>query len=175
MIFIIIITYLLTYLLCYQNTCLFFFNVKCRNTFMVMLYWTKLTENDFCNVITSNLCCLFVLYMFMCDGINRVGHFFFPAYFDLSCICIRGLASSISIWVCLCMCVQIIAAQEEMLRKERELDEARRKLAQIRQQQYKFLPSELREDGHEQWRASHTHSDTPLRAARPERYFYPSV
>ncbi|XP_060764635.1 talin-1 [Neoarius graeffei] len=45
---------------------------------------------------------------------------------------------------------QIIAAQEEMLRKERELDEARRKLAQIRQQQYKFLPSELREDGQEQ-------------------------
>ncbi|KAF7701326.1 hypothetical protein HF521_002491 [Silurus meridionalis] len=45
---------------------------------------------------------------------------------------------------------QIIAAQEEMLRKERELDEARRKLAQIRQQQYKFLPSELREDGNEQ-------------------------
>ncbi|XP_062870852.1 talin-1 isoform X2 [Trichomycterus rosablanca] len=45
---------------------------------------------------------------------------------------------------------QIIAAQEEMLRKERELDEARRKLAQIRQQQYKFLPSELREDGPEQ-------------------------
>ena len=41
---------------------------------------------------------------------------------------------------------QIIAAQEEMLRKERELEEARRKLAQIRQQQYKFLPSELRED-----------------------------
>ncbi|CAM9487463.1 talin-2 [Lampetra fluviatilis] len=41
---------------------------------------------------------------------------------------------------------QIIAAQEEMLRKERELDEARRKLAQIRQQQYKFLPTELRED-----------------------------
>ncbi|KAJ3595926.1 hypothetical protein NHX12_002338, partial [Muraenolepis orangiensis] len=37
-------------------------------------------------------------------------------------------------------------AQEEMLRKERELDEARKKLAQIRQQQYKFLPSELRED-----------------------------
>uniref|UniRef100_A0A8B9HEU0 Talin-1 n=1 Tax=Astyanax mexicanus TaxID=7994 RepID=A0A8B9HEU0_ASTMX len=45
---------------------------------------------------------------------------------------------------------QIIAAQEEMLRKERELEEARRKLAQIRQQQYKFLPSELREDGQEQ-------------------------
>ncbi|XP_061601059.1 talin-2a [Cololabis saira] len=42
---------------------------------------------------------------------------------------------------------QIIAAQEEMLRKERELEEARKKLAQIRQQQYKFLPSELREDG----------------------------
>uniref|UniRef100_A0A673A8Z6 Talin-1 n=1 Tax=Sphaeramia orbicularis TaxID=375764 RepID=A0A673A8Z6_9TELE len=42
---------------------------------------------------------------------------------------------------------QIIAAQEEMLRKERELDEARKKLAMIRQQQYKFLPSELREDG----------------------------
>jgi talin len=42
--------------------------------------------------------------------------------------------------------LQIIAAQEEMLRKERELDEARKKLAQIRQQQYKFLPSELRED-----------------------------
>uniref|UniRef100_UPI00358E49C6 talin-2-like n=1 Tax=Myxine glutinosa TaxID=7769 RepID=UPI00358E49C6 len=41
---------------------------------------------------------------------------------------------------------QIIAAQEEMLRKERELEDARRKLAQIRQQQYKFLPSELRED-----------------------------
>uniref|UniRef100_A0A6Q2YDC6 Talin 1 n=1 Tax=Esox lucius TaxID=8010 RepID=A0A6Q2YDC6_ESOLU len=45
---------------------------------------------------------------------------------------------------------QIIAAQEEMLRKERELDEARKKLATIRQQQYKFLPSELREDGQEQ-------------------------
>uniref|UniRef100_A0A7N6F817 Talin 2a n=1 Tax=Anabas testudineus TaxID=64144 RepID=A0A7N6F817_ANATE len=44
------------------------------------------------------------------------------------------------------VCVQIIAAQEEMLRKERELEEARKKLAQIRQQQYKFLPSELRED-----------------------------
>ncbi|XP_023187848.1 talin-2 isoform X1 [Xiphophorus maculatus] len=41
---------------------------------------------------------------------------------------------------------QIIAAQEEMLRKERELEDARKKLAQIRQQQYKFLPSELRED-----------------------------
>ncbi|GCB73134.1 hypothetical protein scyTo_0006641 [Scyliorhinus torazame] len=38
---------------------------------------------------------------------------------------------------------QIIAAQEEMLRKERELEDARKKLAQIRQQQYKFLPSEL--------------------------------
>ncbi|TNN28847.1 Talin-2 [Liparis tanakae] len=37
-----------------------------------------------------------------------------------------------------------------MLRKERELDDARRKLATIRQQQYKFLPSELREDGQEQ-------------------------
>ena len=53
----------------------------------------------------------------------------------------------------LCFCpdvpdlLQIIAAQEEMLRKERELDEARKKLATIRQQQYKFLPSELREDG----------------------------
>uniref|UniRef100_A0AAQ4S5A9 Talin 1 n=1 Tax=Gasterosteus aculeatus aculeatus TaxID=481459 RepID=A0AAQ4S5A9_GASAC len=45
---------------------------------------------------------------------------------------------------------QIIAAQEEMLRKERELEEARRRLATIRQQQYKFLPSELREDGQEQ-------------------------
>uniref|UniRef100_A0A3P9P7A1 Talin 1 n=1 Tax=Poecilia reticulata TaxID=8081 RepID=A0A3P9P7A1_POERE len=44
---------------------------------------------------------------------------------------------------------QIIAAQEEMLRKERELEEARNKLAMIRKQQYKFLPSELREDeGH---------------------------
>ncbi|XP_062927046.1 talin-2 [Mobula hypostoma] len=41
---------------------------------------------------------------------------------------------------------QIIAAQEEMLRKEKELEEARKKLAQIRQQQYKFLPSELREE-----------------------------
>ncbi|XP_058150279.1 talin-2 isoform X1 [Dasypus novemcinctus] len=41
---------------------------------------------------------------------------------------------------------QIIAAQEEMLKKERELEEARKKLAQIRQQQYKFLPTELRED-----------------------------
>ncbi|TKC47779.1 hypothetical protein EI555_005057 [Monodon monoceros] len=41
---------------------------------------------------------------------------------------------------------QIIAAQEEMLRKERELEEARKKLAQIRQQQYKFLPSELRDE-----------------------------
>ncbi|XP_032887603.1 talin-1 isoform X2 [Amblyraja radiata] len=38
---------------------------------------------------------------------------------------------------------QIIAAQEEMLRKERELEDARKKLAIIRQQQYKFLPSEL--------------------------------
>lgn len=46
--------------------------------------------------------------------------------------------------------LQIIAAQEEMLRKERELEEARKKLAMIRQQQYKFLPSELREDGQEQ-------------------------
>ncbi|XP_031433991.1 talin-1 isoform X2 [Clupea harengus] len=45
---------------------------------------------------------------------------------------------------------QIIAAQEEMLRKERELDEARRKLAHIRQQQYKFLPTELQEDGQDQ-------------------------
>uniref|UniRef100_A0A8C6KCN5 Talin 1 n=1 Tax=Nothobranchius furzeri TaxID=105023 RepID=A0A8C6KCN5_NOTFU len=45
---------------------------------------------------------------------------------------------------------QIIAAQEEMLRKEKELEEARKKLAMIRQQQYKFLPSELREDGQEQ-------------------------
>lgn len=43
-------------------------------------------------------------------------------------------------------CLQIIAAQEEMLRKERELEEARKKLAHIRQQQYKFLPTELRED-----------------------------
>ncbi|XP_054139324.1 talin-1 [Melozone crissalis] len=41
---------------------------------------------------------------------------------------------------------QIIAAQEEMLRKERELEEARKKLAMIRQQQYKFLPSELRDE-----------------------------
>lgn len=47
--------------------------------------------------------------------------------------------------------LQIIAAQEEMLRKERELVEARKKLAMIRQQQYKFLPSELREDGQDQW------------------------
>ena len=42
-----------------------------------------------------------------------------------------------------------------MLRKERELEEARKKLAQIRQQQYKFLPSELREDegwGAERWK-----------------------
>uniref|UniRef100_A0A671LTR4 Talin-1-like n=1 Tax=Sinocyclocheilus anshuiensis TaxID=1608454 RepID=A0A671LTR4_9TELE len=45
---------------------------------------------------------------------------------------------------------QIIAAQEEMLRKERELEDARKKLAMIRQQQYKFLPSELREDGQDQ-------------------------
>ncbi|XP_062334693.1 talin-1 isoform X2 [Osmerus eperlanus] len=45
---------------------------------------------------------------------------------------------------------QIIAAQEEMLRKERELDEARKRLAHIRQQQYKFLPTELRDDGQEQ-------------------------
>uniref|UniRef100_A0A8B9CH07 Talin 1 n=1 Tax=Anser brachyrhynchus TaxID=132585 RepID=A0A8B9CH07_9AVES len=36
--------------------------------------------------------------------------------------------------------------QEEMLRKERELEEARKKLAMIRQQQYKFLPSELRDE-----------------------------
>lgn len=54
-----------------------------------------------------------------------------------------------------CSCSpQIIAAQEEMLRKERELEEARKKLAQIRQQQYKFLPSELRED--EGWLAEQT-------------------
>lgn len=45
-----------------------------------------------------------------------------------------------------CVVSQIIAAQEEMLRKERELDEARKKLAMIRQQQNKFLPSELRDD-----------------------------
>lgn len=45
-----------------------------------------------------------------------------------------------------CFPFQIIAAQEEMLKKERELEEARKKLAQIRQQQYKFLPTELRED-----------------------------
>ncbi len=49
--------------------------------------------------------------------------------------------------MCSVFCLaQIIAAQEEMLRKERELEEARKKLAQIRQQQYKFLPSELRDD-----------------------------
>ncbi|XP_043934374.1 talin-1 [Protopterus annectens] len=42
---------------------------------------------------------------------------------------------------------QIIAAQEEMLRKEKELEEARKKLARIREQQYKFLPSELRDEG----------------------------
>ncbi|XP_069631078.1 talin-1-like [Haliaeetus albicilla] len=41
---------------------------------------------------------------------------------------------------------QIVAAQEEMLRKEWELEEARKKLAMIRQQQYKFLPSELRDE-----------------------------
>ncbi|XP_072310122.1 talin-1 isoform X2 [Eucyclogobius newberryi] len=45
---------------------------------------------------------------------------------------------------------QIIAAQEEMLRKERELIEARKRLAMIRKQQYKFLPSELQEDGEDQ-------------------------
>lgn len=50
--------------------------------------------------------------------------------------------------------LQIIAAQEEMLRKERELIEARKKLAMIRQQQYKFLPSELMEDSQDQWRSS---------------------
>lgn len=49
-----------------------------------------------------------------------------------------------------CVAPQIIAAQEEMLRKERELSEARKKLAMIRQQQYKFLPSELREDSQDQ-------------------------
>lgn len=49
-----------------------------------------------------------------------------------------------------CCAPQIIAAQEEMLRKERELSEARKKLAMIRQQQYKFLPSELREDSQDQ-------------------------
>lgn len=50
----------------------------------------------------------------------------------------------------LCVAPQIIAAQEEMLRKEKELCEARKKLAMIRQQQYKFLPSELREDSQDQ-------------------------
>lgn len=49
-----------------------------------------------------------------------------------------------------CVAPQIIAAQEEMLRKEKELCEARKKLAMIRQQQYKFLPSELREDSQDQ-------------------------
>lgn len=49
-----------------------------------------------------------------------------------------------------CGMLQIIAAQEEMLRKEKELEEARNRLAMIRKQQYKFLPSELREDGQEQ-------------------------
>lgn len=61
------------------------------------------------------------------------------------------------------VCPQIIAAQEEMLRKERELEEARKRLAMIRQQQYKFMPSELREDGQEQWAWSgtlHTHTHT---------------
>lgn len=47
---------------------------------------------------------------------------------------------------CRALSLQIIAAQEEMLRKERELEEARKKLAMIRQQQYKFLPSELRDE-----------------------------
>lgn len=41
---------------------------------------------------------------------------------------------------------QILAAQEEMLCKERELEEAWKKLAMIQQQQYKFLPSELRDE-----------------------------
>lgn len=41
---------------------------------------------------------------------------------------------------------QIITTQEEMLKKEQELEEARKKLAQICQQQYKFLTTELRED-----------------------------
>uniref|UniRef100_A0A8B9ZI81 I/LWEQ domain-containing protein n=2 Tax=Anas TaxID=8835 RepID=A0A8B9ZI81_ANAPL len=41
---------------------------------------------------------------------------------------------------------QIIATQEEMLHKEWELEEACKKLAMIRQQQYKFLPSELQEE-----------------------------
>lgn len=58
-----------------------------------------------------------------------------------------GLFKLIRFFSNVCL-VQIIAAQEEMLRKERELEEARKKLAQIRQQQYKFLPSELREDEH---------------------------
>lgn len=56
-------------------------------------------------------------------------------------MCLRSTLSVSS-----CRSPQIIAAQEEMLRKERELEEARKKLAQIRQQQYKFLPTELRED-----------------------------
>ncbi|OPJ67965.1 hypothetical protein AV530_018220 [Patagioenas fasciata monilis] len=38
---------------------------------------------------------------------------------------------------------QIIAAQEEMLCKEQELEEVQKKLAIIQQQQYKFLPTEL--------------------------------
>lgn len=59
---------------------------------------------------------------------------------------ILALFSSFSFVLCFVCLAQIIAAQEEMLRKERELEEARKKLAQIRQQQYKFLPSELRED-----------------------------
>lgn len=60
---------------------------------------------------------------------------------------------------------QIIAAQEEMLRKERELEEARKKLAQIRQQQYKFLPTELREDegwlAERMWKCGRRADETP--------------
>ncbi|PKU37148.1 talihypothetical protein [Limosa lapponica baueri] len=42
--------------------------------------------------------------------------------------------------------LRIIATQEEMLHKERELEEMQKKLAMIWQQQYRFLPSELRDE-----------------------------
>lgn len=71
----------------------------------------------------------------------------FILFYGILRLCCPILADIVSIVLVSFVCsAQIIAAQEEMLRKERELEEARKKLAQIRQQQYKFLPSELRED-----------------------------
>lgn len=81
----------------------------------------------------------------------------FPTVFQMSADwLINAWLVPDSSWLIIVSCSQIIAAQEEMLRKERELEEARKKLAHIRQQQYKFLPTELRED--QSWALSYKHT-----------------